>query len=841
MPIVRQGRTSVIRAGLLVITLTCVVLVAGLPAAKNALNFALIGLVAVTVASFLLSLRPFQAPVELAMLAIEFLAVGAIGCVLVEGSIEETDARILFISGYLVSTLVAIVGARFGAALLGILAGVMVLGLGFAFTLGQGDVPSPLLVSVQVILIIAFTFHTTSIAGFARRQARQREMAQQVDREIKVREAAAAELVSFTQALADAGTLDEIAEAVLRHLRCHTGVHARAVVLEFEGEEAALWEEEGRIEGDQLEHRRVRLQESLARAGSNSIVRRLKTLATGIHPAPSTLEFRTQVDIPVRVGGRIAGVLFIGDPQSGALPAERIGVLADVARRTSEAIRRLELRRDSEYRRMALLLRQMREGVVLLGGDGQVQLANPAARKVLAACRAEHPDGEASPRIGDLTLEELSHTPPGVSRRFRATITENENEQPLQLACTAISVVDRNRRIGTLVTLADVTEEELARGRIVQAERTTLVGQTLAGVAHELNNPLAALIGYADLLKGLEVPEDLEKPVSQMREQALRATRIVRNLLNFARRRNPERVPVSVDELVGGTVELFAYEARMAGVEVQADIAESLPRVLGDKHSLQQVLVNLVQNALHALAKWGGDRKLSIGASETQDGVMISVSDSGPGVPDDMRTKIFESFFTTKGPNKGTGLGLALSRAIAREHGGDLLLAPDTGSGATFSLRLPRSEQGRAAIDKSVMGAPAYAAPQAVLVVDDESSVRETLVAQLGHFGSRVDSAANVIEAQRLLSENEYDALIFDIRMPGGTGLELHDWLREGKPRLAHRVVFMTGDFVNDDLTEQARDTGQQLLEKPFTMDEMRAALSSIDGTNGDLETALAG
>jgi signal transduction histidine kinase len=706
----------------------------------------------------------------------------------------------------------------------------MVLGLGTASNMSGASPPDGALMIVQVLLLLAASLHTGVVASGARREAQASELAHHVKREIQVREAASAELVSFTQALADCNSIGEIAEAVLRHLRCHSGLLVRGIVIESEGDEAALWEEPGRLDRDQLEDRRLRLQKCLGRAGSNFVVHDVKARATTLDAAPITSGLRTLVDVPVRVGGRVAGVLVIGDPSMGALPPERVGVIVDVARRTSEAIRRLERQRSHEHRRTALLLRQMREGVLLLGSEGQVQLANPTARRVMAACRAEDENAASAPkRIGELKLDELARTPPGVSRRFRATVTEPGQNQPMQFACMAISVLDRGKRIGTLVTLADVTEEELARGRIVQAERTTLVGQTLAGVAHELNNPLAALIGYADLLDGMDVPEPLEKPIAQMKEQALRSTRIVRNLLNFARRRNPERVPTRLSDLVEQTIELFAYEARMNGVTVSTEIPDDVPRVLADKHALQQVMVNLIQNALHALQNWKGPRTLAIKAAATNEDVVVSVQDSGPGVPDDLRRRVFESFFTTKGPEKGTGLGLALSRAIAQDHGGDLILAPDTGRGARFSLRLPRrAESGETSAKLSSRDDLPAVLPQKILVVDDEASVRETLVAQLGHLGARVDSAANAIEAQRLLRTNSYDALLVDIRMPGETGLDLHGSLAESNPILADRVIFITGDFVNDELTGKALNTGQLLLEKPFTMRELTRALGKL-------------
>ena len=836
MKLSQRVQHGLARAIVLALVTACVWVLHGLDTTNHELMGSGIALLTVALLSALLPRRFHKPSLQILLLSVELIALGVIGCVLVQDSIPGADARLPFLAAYLIAVLVSVVGTRLTAGPLGFLAGTMVLALGTVVLMNEATTLQPILLGAQLTLLATTSMLTAIVSGGLRREVARHELKRTVDREMKSRETAAAELVSFTQDLADSHSIGEIADHVLRHLRHHTEVGVRAVALESDGEEIAIWEEVGSSTAQQVERRRLRLQESLAHVGSNHILQRLQCHTTGLDEPSKTPVYRTAVDIPVKIGGRVAGVLLLADVRPAALPPDRIGILVDVARRTGGAVQRLERNRDHENRRTSVLLKQMREGVLLLGSEGQVLLANPAARLALQGCSEADIDADVVPHIGDLTLAELAQTPPGVARRFRATVQVDEQDQPTQLACTAISVLDQSRRVGTLVTLADITEEELTRGRIIQAEKMTLVGQTLAGVAHELNNPLAALIGYADLLRMLELPEEVAKPVNQMREQAHRATRIVRNLLNFARRRNPERVPTSVADLINGTVELFAYEARMAGVEVSLDIAEELPPVLADKHALQQVLVNLVQNALHALETWEGSRHLMIRATPDPDGLLVSVTDSGPGVPAELRRRVFESFFTTKGQTKGTGLGLALSRTIAQEHGGDLLLAPGASGGACFSLRLPRYEPGRTvAVARGPGTAPGAAAatlqmPGHILVVDDEASVRETLVAQLGNLGAAVDSAANAIEAERMIQEKRYDALVVDIRMPGSSGLELHARIAERDPFLADRVVFMTGDFVNGNVVEQVKQTGRFLLEKPFTMSELTAALAEAAG-----------
>ena len=485
-------RHALIRGAVLIAVVVCVWLLRGLPPEEPAVTGALISMAVVLVLGLVPPARVMRAPVQLGLLSADLIALAVIGCILVDSSIPGADARVPFLCGYLVATLVAVVGHRLAAAALGALGGTMVLIVGTMLIVDGRETLQPVLMGVQVVFVGLAALLTTGIAGGVKREARRRELRRTVDAEMKSREAAASELVSFTQALADSNTLEDIGAAVLRHLSRHTEMAVRALVLESQHDEVGLWEEPGRLDAERVERRRLRLQESLARVGSSHILEKLKCRSSGMGDTTDSSSYRTVVDIPLQIGDRVAGVLFLADPRSAALPPERVGSLVDVARRTGEAVSRLQRLRDHENRRTAILLHQMREGVLLLGGEGQVLLANVSARKMLRGNANAEIDPDLVPKIGDLTLEELSQTPPGISRRFRATIHRDEFDHPTQLACTAISVLDHGRRIGTLVTLSDITEEELTRSRIIQSEKMTLVGQTLAGVAHELNNPLAA-------------------------------------------------------------------------------------------------------------------------------------------------------------------------------------------------------------------------------------------------------------------------------------------------------------------------------------------------------------
>jgi signal transduction histidine kinase/CheY-like chemotaxis protein len=753
-------------------------------------------------------------PVPLLFLAGDVLAMGAAGCFLPVG----LEPQVAFLAGYLVAVLVGVVGRDTAAAVLGTLAGAMVMGLCTAlFAVLERSAPDFAVLTLQTVLLAGASFLTARVTGWLDEEHQRRQINERVEREMQKREAESAALVSFTQDLAASGSLGEMAQAVLRHLRVHLGVRARAVTLESKGESVATWEEDGRLTDEGVERRRCMLQEVLVRAGASQVVYRLEARSLASRDLPPNLDFATRVEVPIRAGGRVAGAVFVADPSRGVVSDAGIAILADVARRTAEALVRMERHSDAQQRRTGLLLRQMREGVLLLAPDGSLLLANPAARDCLG-CRG--PDDPLPDTIGPYPLAELARTPAGVTRRFSALAEAAEGGQ-VDLACTAVGVLDGAKVMGTLVTLRDVTEEETARNRLVKAEKTTLVGQTLAGVAHELNNPLTALIGYADLLAARQTSPEVDRTLGKIREQALRASRIVRNLLSIARRKDPERAQASLKEIVDTVVELFAYEARLARARVDVEVPETL-RVLADRHALQQVFVNLLQNALHALEDWGGEKRIRIQARELPDGLIVSVSDTGPGIPEALRTRIFHPFFTTKGPTRGTGLGLALSRSIARDHGGDLLLDHAGEGGARFLLRLPVSAGARMAAPRTPSDVPL---PYHILVVDDEQDVREALVSQLGRLGCQVESTSTAEEALRLVRNAAYDRILVDVRMPGTSGLELHETLTGNSPDTARRVVFMSGDVANEDLIASIQRTGNRFLEKPFTLPELRQAL----------------
>ena len=322
---------------------------------------------------------------------------------------------------------------------------------------------------------------------------------------------------------------------------------------------------------------------------------------------------------------------------------------------------------------------------------------------------------------------------------------------------------------------------ERQREALRQSEKLTAMGSLLAGVAHELNNPLAIVMGRASLLEDkCEALPELRADAQRIREAAERCGRIVRTFLNMARRRPSARSPVALNEMVRAAADMLQYGYRTHGIALELSLAEALPDIHADGDQIGQVVMNLLVNAQQALAGAQGARRVRVQTGmepqreDREPRVWLRVSDNGPGVSEAARDQVFEPFFTTKSEGNGTGLGLAVSRSLAREHGGGLTLEAATAlGGACFRLSLPVS--GIAATDTMPAALPETSAPlQArVLVVDDEVELADVMREMLEGAGHEVATAESGAVALELLATARFDAIVCDLRMPDMDGAGL--------------------------------------------------------------------
>jgi two-component system NtrC family sensor kinase len=392
---------------------------------------------------------------------------------------------------------------------------------------------------------------------------------------------------------------------------------------------------------------------------------------------------------------------------------------------------------------------------------------------------------------------------------------------------------DVNGRAHFTASIQDVSDRaraaeviERQREALRQNEKLTAMGSLLAGVAHELNNPLAIVMGRASLLEDKLEGTQHAADAGRIRDAADRCGRIVRTFLNMARSRPAQRSSVVLNELVTAAVEMLQYGLRSHSIELRLALDDSLPPVKADGDQVGQVVLNLMVNAQHALSGAELPRVLEISSglqpatASHEPMVWLRVHDNGRGVPDDLREKIFEPFFTTKPEGTGTGLGLAVSRSIAREHGGDLTLDAEA-SGALFLLRLPLS--GEATVRTVPMplttAEPARAAR--ILVVDDEEEIADLMRAFLETAGYEVLTAESGAVALELLAETEVDAIVSDLRMPDIDGAALWREVRQREPLLARRMLFVTGDTLSPGAQRFLDDAGCTSLDKPFAKKDL--------------------
>jgi PAS domain S-box-containing protein len=390
---------------------------------------------------------------------------------------------------------------------------------------------------------------------------------------------------------------------------------------------------------------------------------------------------------------------------------------------------------------------------------------------------------------------------------------------------------------GAVVAFKDVSdrrraEAELQRQRelLQQTEKVATMGSLLAGVAHELNNPLAVVMGQTDLLR-----ETVTDPVLLRRAEAIkigadRCARIVRNFLSLARNRPPQRAMVALHQVVREAVELLGYELRTSGVSVDLQLGEAIPPLWADGHQLHQVLVNLLGNARHAMRQSTAPRRVVIRTAfdAATNRVRVEVSDTGPGIPAEIQAKIFEPFFTTKQAGEGTGLGLSLSRGIIQEHGGTIAVRSAPDAGTTFTIELPVVTRA----EDETPGVTAVAAQRGprgnILVVDDEADLAVTLADALALDGHAVDTALDGTKALELLAQNSYDLVLTDTKMPLLDGAGLYAAIRARFPSLGDRLVFITGDLLDSEKQAFLASTGATVVPKPFDIADVRALVRRL-------------
>jgi len=349
-------------------------------------------------------------------------------------------------------------------------------------------------------------------------------------------------------------------------------------------------------------------------------------------------------------------------------------------------------------------------------------------------------------------------------------------------------------------------------------------------VAHEINNPLTGVTGYSQLLLARDLDERTRQDVEQINHEAERAGKIVRHLLSFARKHEPERRLADINQVVREALELKAYDLRVNNIVTDTKLANNLPVTAVDPHQLQQVFLNLIANAEQAiLDETAGGGRLLI-STETQ-GEMIRVvfTDSGPGIPEEISDRVFDPFFTTKDVGKGTGLGLSVCYGILEEHGGKIWVDKSYSDGARMVVDLPVSSAVLNDITaESEQPRTTQGRVGKILLVDDEAAIRDVVRKLLQRTGHSVDTARDGQVALRMLRQRHYDCVVTDVKMPGVDGTALHQAIRESDPRLASTFIFISGDTVSPETREYLSEAERPYLAKPFKLEDLESLLQQV-------------
>lgn len=482
---------------------------------------------------------------------------------------------------------------------------------------------------------------------------------------------------------------------------------------------------------------------------------------------------------------------------------------------------------------------------------GRIVEFNPAAAAMFGLAREQAVGRSVAevmipPRLRDAHNAGMARVTAGGERRVMGKRVEmpalraDGSEFPVEMVLWRTDVAGQAFYTASLFDLSErqTAQSEIERQReaLRQSEKLTAMGSLLAGVAHELNNPLSIVMGRAALLAEKMSGDPRAADAQRIHEAAERCGRIVRTFLNMARSRPANRSEVALNDLATAAVDMLAYVLRSHGIAVELDLLPGLPPVKADGDQIGQIVLNLIVNAQQALGARDHGRRLTVstGLAPMTDGdrrrtprVWLRVRDNGPGISAELRERIFEPFFTTKSEGVGTGLGLAVSRSIARDHGGELTLQDD-GGGACFCLQLPVSGEPEASETEPAPLAATDEREARLLVVDDEPEIAELIGEMLGGAGYEVMTAESGAVALAMLAEARFDAIVSDLHMPDIDGAQLWREVKAQYPALARRMLFVTGDTLSPIARQFLSEARCDSLNKPFSKQELLARITAL-------------
>jgi two-component system NtrC family sensor kinase len=632
-------------------------------------------------------------------------------------------------------------------------------------------------------------------------------------------------LQELSYVLSESLELDRIAEQVVRYAMRFLDARGALVALAADGPDNVSTLRVAGAEGmlAPLRGHTVRADDSGLVA--RSVGRERLELVDGSAGVPTrlmgSLDAISAAAVPLRAHGVVVGSLVVTEPRAGTFPPEDVRLLSTVATHAAIVLanaRFFDMVRHAKEQ-WEIAFDALSEGIAVVDDSGRIRRANRALAALLGASVAAVIGAELGPALlgsaaglaGLLAAARRDERPPPlVVRSPLLGRTLRVNGARIPSTAPEQSVV---------VLIEDVTDQQVMEAHLIQSEKLAAVGQLVSGVAHELNNPLTSIAGLSEFL--LEQKELGAKDRGHLRvihEQADRAGRIVRNLLTFARKGPAEQARVDLNDVIQRTVVLMSYDLKLKDVAIEKDLAADLPAVLGDRHALQQMMLNLLTNAAHAAAGHRPVRPPTIRVTTWwDDRVRVRVADSGAGIPDDVAPHLFTPFFTTKEQGSGTGLGLSITYSIVESHGGHITLERPADSGAAFLVDLPpaaaEAPAGETSTVEAVSPPPVR---RTILLVDDDPAVRRMVKALFGREGHVVDVARNPTQALDMARARRYDLILADMQA-SARGQLFVEALVGANPGLRGRTLVATGD-IRPATEETLTRLGLRYVRKPFNL-----------------------
>ena len=544
---------------------------------------------------------------------------------------------------------------------------------------------------------------------------------------------------------------------------------------------------------------------------------------------------RAFIHIPLQLENQLLGFLKLGFTSPVRYHAIYYDFLKTLGKHVSVAL--YENQKQTHYRRQQELWRHIFDsvqmGISVHDKNWTVQLANRAVVDLLGRKENEIL-GQKCYRIfhgTDHPIDECPYLKILQNGKAATSVMDVFNDgRQFQVSC--YPRFDEKRQIvGYIHIVREVTRELQIQQQLLQQEKLATLGEIIAGVAHELNNPLTGVIGFSELImEDPDLPEGFRDDLKTIHNEAERAKRIVQNLLFFARQAPQEKEAVNLHEAFRKALALIEYDVKSRGTQIEQQFSKEELTVWADYFQIQEVILNLVTNAAQAIELAGKGDHILIKTEKSDKYAVISVTDNGPGIPRQNLQKIFNPFFTTKPVGKGTGMGLAISYGIIQNHGGEISVRSEVGKGTTFTIRLPLYDESKDSGAAGFEGTDASAAirGKTILILDDEETIRELLRQIFRQMGNEVLTPTHTREALEILKSVSPDIILSDVRMPDKSGFQFFDKVVAQKPALSSHFILTTGDVLSRETEEFLEKNHLPLIVKPFDIEELKKLMVDL-------------